>query len=280
MQHHSTITMDQLYDLWRRARGRMVVLDVRTAEEYGRAHVPDSHNIPIDEIRRRPARIAEQLRPLGPAYIHCSTGVRAQKAFDALRAEGATNLYAVVDSGMDRWIERGYPTARGGGQRTAARDLLVAVGAGLVATAVVTPVDRALEQFLGPRQRRSVRNARQRSPHRIAGPMLARSLAGARLDPRSEAVARLGFAAIYAVGWGMAYAAARRRRPELSRMAGLPFAGLFYALCDGVIAPSMGLAPPPHRLPWQRNVEELGNHVLWTAAAEMVHRAAEPSPLR
>ncbi|HYC01573.1 MAG TPA: rhodanese-like domain-containing protein [Candidatus Limnocylindrales bacterium] len=279
LQHH-TITMDQLYDLWRRARGRLNVVDVRTAAEYGDGHVPDSRNVPIDEIRRRPARLAQEIRALGPVYIHCSSGVRAQKAYDALCAEGATNLTVIVDSGMQDWMERGYPISRGGPDRALARDLLVGIAAGMVASAVVAPVDRALEQYLGPQQSARVRRTRRNSAHRIAGPRLARAMSGGRSASGREQLARLGFMAVYAAGWGLLYSTARRRRPELARAMGLPFAGLFYALCDGVLAPALKLSPPPHRLPWQRNLEELGNHVLWTASAEMVHRAAEPPMLR
>ncbi|HYC53640.1 MAG TPA: DUF1440 domain-containing protein [Candidatus Binatia bacterium] len=276
MPHHHTITMDQLHDIWRRARGRLVVVDVRTAEEYGAGHVPDSRNLPIDEIRRRPAKVASEMRALGHVYIHCSTGVRAEKAFAALRAEGADNLTVIVDSGMEDWMQRGYPISRGGAERTFARDLVVGIGAGLLASAVVGPVDRAFERYVGPKERMREGWRRSRTPHWIIGSHIGDGIGGRR----SQQLARLGFAAIYAAGWGLMYATARRKAPGVSQLAGLPFAGAMYALLDGVIAPALELAPPPTRLPWQRNVEEMGNHLLWTATAEMVHRAAEPPALR
>ncbi|WP_239027840.1 DUF1440 domain-containing protein [Geomonas subterranea] len=63
-------------------------------------------------------------------------------------------------------------------------------------------------------------------------------------------------------------------KQALTRWGGLPFALPFFCACDGFIAPLFGVSPGLRRIPWQPSAKELGNHAVWTAAAELVHRAA------
>ena len=49
----------------------------------------------------------------------------------------------------------------------------------------------------------------------------------------------------------------------------------FFLLCDGALAPLFRMSPPLRRIPWQLNAKELLNHVAWSAAAELTHRAAD-----
>jgi putative membrane protein len=152
------------------------------------------------------------------------------------------------------------------------RALLCGVAAGIVGNAAVAIVDRTLDPLISPAQRRRERRVRAAPPHRIAGPVAVEKVTGRRLDATGRRHARLGFTLAYGIAWGLAYAALRRRLPQTARFAGLPFGIPFFVACDGLIAPLLGLTPPPGRLPWQVNAKELANHVAWTAAAELVHR--------
>ena len=106
----------------------------------------------------------------------------------------------------------------------------------------------------------------------------AEDCAAVRREEPSEKAKQLGqitFGAAYGLAWGIIYAAVRRAAPPLSRYAGLPFGAAFFVLCDGVLAPLFRMSPPVTRLPWQPNAKEMLNHVAWTAAAELAHRAAD-----
>lgn len=61
-----------------------VRLDVRTAEEYARGHVPGAVNIPIDELRSR----APELPRGKPIVAYCQVGQRGYLATRILRQSG------------------------------------------------------------------------------------------------------------------------------------------------------------------------------------------------
>lgn len=94
-----------------------VLLDVRTAEEYGQGHIEGFRNIPVDELRER----LDQLEPGKPVYVICQSGLRSYIAcrilagygFDCYNFSGGFRFYDAVthdrclvehaaDCGMDR----------------------------------------------------------------------------------------------------------------------------------------------------------------------------------
>ena len=65
------------------------VIDARTAEEFGKGHVPRAVNIPSEEMAVRYVEV-----PAGKqAVIHCSTGTRAEMAYDILKEKGIKAQY-------------------------------------------------------------------------------------------------------------------------------------------------------------------------------------------
>lgn len=66
-----------------------ILLDVRTQEEYQAGHIPQSHNLPVEEIDRAPMRIPDQKTPL---FVYCLSGARSSQAAAALRAMGYTQV--------------------------------------------------------------------------------------------------------------------------------------------------------------------------------------------
>ena len=65
------------------------MIDVRTADEFAKGHFAAAVNIPAEEMAGRAAEI-----PAGkPVLIHCSTGTRAELAFDVLKQKGIAVRY-------------------------------------------------------------------------------------------------------------------------------------------------------------------------------------------
>ena len=156
--------------------------------------------------------------------------------------------------------------------------LLVGVAAGLLAGVVTAGTDRLLDRLVSKRQKRREHIVRDASPHQLAGPFFAQKLTGKRWLTRKEKErAKLAFGVAYGVGWGLIHSGLRKKFPALGRLAGLPFAVPFFFACDGVIAPLLGISPNLRRVPWQPSLKEMGNHVAWTATAELFHRLAERS---
>lgn len=66
-----------------------VLLDVRTKEEYSMGHIPNSINIPVDNLR-------EQLNTLPrekPIYVYCAVGLRGYLACQILKGNGYKNIF-------------------------------------------------------------------------------------------------------------------------------------------------------------------------------------------
>ncbi len=153
------------------------------------------------------------------------------------------------------------------------RYLLTGIAAGVIAGAVTGQTDRFLSRFVSPRQKRRDRRVRKGSAHEMAGPWFARKLSGKkRLSKQEEKRARTLFSVAYGVGWGLIHAGMRRRFPQLSSWGGIPFAIPFFFACDAMIAPRLGISPALRQIPWQPSVKEMGNHIAWTAASEIIQR--------
>jgi phage shock protein E len=84
----------------------MIILDVRTPEEFVAGHVPGAVNIPYTHL---PARLSE-LPDAGDKEIvlYCATGVRAERAAERMREHGYTRLLH-LDGDMKAWDEKNRP---------------------------------------------------------------------------------------------------------------------------------------------------------------------------
>ena len=152
--------------------------------------------------------------------------------------------------------------------------LIIGAAAGLIAGAVAGQVDRLLDRLVSEKQKRRDRQVREAPAHQVAGPYIAAKLSGKELTEQGKKRARITFSLAYGIGWGLIYAGFRKKFPQLSRWVGIPFSIPFFFACDGLLAPLFGVSPNLRRIPWQPSVKEMGNHIAWTAAAELVNRAA------
>lgn len=86
------------------------VIDLRSAEAFGRGHIVSSRNIPFDELGAR----IEKLGGLKskPVIAVCEAGMTSSKAIDALRKAGFESVYG-LKGGMSGWSQAGLPVVTG-----------------------------------------------------------------------------------------------------------------------------------------------------------------------
>jgi rhodanese-related sulfurtransferase len=69
--------------------GSHLVVDARTAEEFGKGHIPGAINIPAEEMAARNGEVSAGK----PVVVYCSTGTRAEMAYDILKEKGIKVRY-------------------------------------------------------------------------------------------------------------------------------------------------------------------------------------------
>lgn len=65
------------------------LIDVRTREEYTHAHIPQSINIPLDNLSTITTKIPNKQTPI---FVYCRSGARSQQAQNILQSMGYTNV--------------------------------------------------------------------------------------------------------------------------------------------------------------------------------------------
>ena len=84
----------------RAERNGVLAIDVRTAREFARGHVPGAKLIPIEELEHRfKAEIPMEVESV---LVYCASGERSRLACDYLSRQGYLNLYNMHD-GLQRW---------------------------------------------------------------------------------------------------------------------------------------------------------------------------------
>lgn len=69
----------------------IILLDVRTYEEYTEKHIPGSILIPVDAIEKEaPSKLTDKNATI---FVYCRTGRRSAIAAEALAKMGYTNVY-------------------------------------------------------------------------------------------------------------------------------------------------------------------------------------------
>ena len=88
----------------------VVLLDVRTPDEFAAGHLEGATNLPLagDDFDGRVA----DLDPDTTYAVYCRTGVRSQQAMEIMRAAGIEAVYD-LDGGITAWTESGRPTVKG-----------------------------------------------------------------------------------------------------------------------------------------------------------------------
>lgn len=76
------------------------IIDVRTPSEYASYHLPESTNIPLNELEER----TKEIDPKTPIYIVCQSGKRSQIAIAQLQ-ESITGTFYNVAGGINKFLE-------------------------------------------------------------------------------------------------------------------------------------------------------------------------------
>jgi rhodanese-related sulfurtransferase len=105
----ASIDQQSLLARLERADSDMVLLDVRTAEEFAAGRVPGARNIAHDVLGDRLGELADARDR--EVVVYCRTGRRSQVALDVLRAAGFTRL-AHLDGDWLGWEAAGRPVEK------------------------------------------------------------------------------------------------------------------------------------------------------------------------
>ncbi len=97
----STLQATQLLN-----KGKALILDVRSAEEFKAGHLRASRNIPLNEL---PTRLND-LDKSATLLVICQTDARAGRGAAQLRRAGFTDVY-VLEGGFAAWQSQGLPVA-------------------------------------------------------------------------------------------------------------------------------------------------------------------------
>ena len=82
----------------------LIIVDVRTAEEFQQGHVPNAINVPLSEIIDNPdILISAKSKAI---VLYCRSGYRAGKAAEALHKSGYLNL-SHLEGDMQGWLKAG-----------------------------------------------------------------------------------------------------------------------------------------------------------------------------
>jgi phage shock protein E len=97
-----SIAADKLIERLDKKDTELLVLDVRTPEEFAAGHVPGAVNIPHDQLPNRIAEITNAKHK--DVVVYCRTGRRAAIAEETLAAQGFKSVMH-LEGDMLKWNE-------------------------------------------------------------------------------------------------------------------------------------------------------------------------------
>lgn len=86
---------------------KLVIIDVRSPQEYAQGHIPGAKNILLQDI----ADYADDLKTKGEVYLHCRSGGRSSTACTILESKGVKNVVNVT-GGVLAWEDAGLELER------------------------------------------------------------------------------------------------------------------------------------------------------------------------
>ena len=104
-----TMTIPQLYEVFQNLKSGELILDVRTQQEFAAGHIPQSKNIPVDQVMKHVTELMQH----NTIYIYCRSGGRADTAWRILDSMGIKNMVCIDEGGFPDWAEAGYPSQTG-----------------------------------------------------------------------------------------------------------------------------------------------------------------------
>ena len=86
-------------------RQNAMLIDIRPADSYKAAHIPQARHIVASELIPKTEKIAKDK----PIIVVCNTGRTAHQSVAQLRKAGFSDV-AVLEDGMNGWTKAGLPT--------------------------------------------------------------------------------------------------------------------------------------------------------------------------
>ena len=87
-------------------RGKTVLVDIRTPEEFAAGHLRDAKNIPLADL---PSKLAAAVKNKGlPLILVCQSGVRSGRAVAAAKTLGYDQVHS-LGGGLAAWKSAGLP---------------------------------------------------------------------------------------------------------------------------------------------------------------------------
>ena len=87
-----------------------VIVDLRSAEAFGRGHIVNARSIPHDELEAKIASVAkDKSRPI---VAVCDNGISSNRSVKFLRQQGYESVYG-LKGGMNGWSQAGLPVVTG-----------------------------------------------------------------------------------------------------------------------------------------------------------------------
>lgn len=90
------VSIDQALQMWK--NNEVIIIDVRTPQEYKEGHIPGVANIPLDELDSRSSEVPKDKKVL----LICRSGNRSSQGTKMLRNKGFDNVYNITQ-GMSSW---------------------------------------------------------------------------------------------------------------------------------------------------------------------------------
>ena len=100
----ATMTQEQLVEHLTKHPQHLVVLDVRTPQEFAEGHVPGAINVPHDVLASRLGEVPKDK----DIVVYCRSGRRTALAMDVLAAHGYQRV-SHLEGDMQAWLASGRP---------------------------------------------------------------------------------------------------------------------------------------------------------------------------
>lgn len=98
-----SLTVEEAYDRIRTGED-MIIVDVRTRDEYREGHLMNSRSIPMEDFKKHMNRIPRDK----PVLLYCQDGATSIRAIRYLEVAGYEDLLHMHE-GFRGWSEAGYP---------------------------------------------------------------------------------------------------------------------------------------------------------------------------
>lgn len=99
---YGDITVEQAKSLIE-SKPSLIILDVRTQDEYDRGHIEGAILIPVDALGNR----LDKLSKNDELLVYCQTGNRSSNAVNTLQMNGFTKIFHMKD-GITAWTQAEY----------------------------------------------------------------------------------------------------------------------------------------------------------------------------